>query len=83
MDRMNAASRKGLFESNDEEAYSRLIQKLYAQSKAQLESNASYRQQSKEKIRKIIQDYYAPLDYKVEITFTNELRSKVVDEARQ
>ncbi|MGC4233734.1 MAG: DUF4230 domain-containing protein [Niabella sp.] len=83
MDRMNAASRKGLFESNDEEAYSRLIQKLYAQSKAQLESNTNYRQQSKEKIRKIIQDYYAPLDYKVEITFTNELRSKVVEEVRQ
>lgn len=83
MDRMNAASRKGLFESNDEEAYGRLVRKLYTQSKAQLESNTNYRQQSKEKIRKIIQDYYAPLNYKVEITFTNELRSKVMEEQRQ
>lgn len=83
MDRMNAASRKGLFESNNEEAYNRLIQKLYTQSKAQLESNTTYRQRSKEKIRKIIQDYYTPLDYKVEITFTNELKSKVVEEKRQ
>jgi len=83
VDRMNAASRKGLLESNDEEAYNRLMQKLYTQSKAQLESNTNYRQKSKEKVRKIIQDYYAPLNYKVEITFTNEIRSKVVEEGRQ
>ncbi|GAB3421071.1 DUF4230 domain-containing protein [Niabella aquatica] len=83
MDRINGVSRKGLFETNDEQAYSRLIQKLYAQSKAQLEGNTSYRQRSKEKIRKIIQDYYAPLNYKVEITFTNELKSKVIETDRQ
>ncbi|MCH5686482.1 hypothetical protein LWM68_20815 [Niabella sp. W65] len=74
---------KRLFEGSDEEAYNKLIQKLYTQSKAQLEGNAGYREQSKEKIRKIIKDYYAPLNFEVEVSFSNELRSKVTEEARQ
>lgn len=83
MDRSNTGSKKGLFEGSDEEAYNKLIQKLYTQSKAQLVGNASYREQSKEKIRKIIKDYYAPLNFEVEVTFSNELRNKVTEETRQ
>lgn len=83
LDRTNAASKKGLLEGNDEEAYNKLIQKLYTQSKAQLEGNAGYQEQSKEKIRKIIKDYYAPLNFEVEVSFSNELKSKVTEEVRQ
>jgi hypothetical protein len=83
LDKANAASRKGWLESDNEDAYNKLMQKLYTQSKAQLEKNASYQQQSKEKIRKIIQDYYAPLNFKVEVTFVNDLKSRVIDESRQ
>lgn len=83
LDRTNAASKKGWLEGNDEAAYNRLIQKLYTQSKAQLEGSTAYEAQSKEKIRKIIRDYYAPLNFEVEITFSNEIRSKVTEPARQ
>ncbi|MCH5598693.1 DUF4230 domain-containing protein [Niabella ginsengisoli] len=83
LNRSSAASRKGFFETSDEEAYNKLMQKLYTQSKAQLEANTGYQQQSKEKIRKIIQDYYAPLNFNVEVTFVSDLKSRVVDEQRQ
>ena len=83
LDKANAASRKGWLESDNEDAYNKLMQKLYTQSKAQLEKNTGYQQQSKEKIRKIIQDYYAPLNFKVEVTFVNDLKSRVIDESRQ
>lgn len=83
MDKMSSATRKGLFENSNEEAYSRIVQKLFAQSKAQLENNTSYQQQSQQKIRKIIENYYAPLNFNVEVQFKNELRSRVVEPQRQ
>lgn len=80
LDQSSTISKKGLFETNDEEAYNRLIQKLYTQSRAQLENNEVYKQQSKQKIKKIIEDYYAPLNFKVEVTFSDEMKSKVVQQ---
>ena len=83
LDKANAASRKGLFESDNEEAYDKLMKKLYTQSKAKLEQSTGYQQQSKDKIRKIIQDYYAPLNFNVEVTFADDLKSRVVEEKTQ
>ncbi len=80
MDQSLAVSKKGLLETADEETYNRLMQKLYAQSRTQLENNETYRRQSKQKIKKIIEDYYAPLQYKVHITFKDEIKSKVLEQ---
>lgn len=83
LDKANAVSRKGLFESDNEEAYNKVMQKLYAQTREQLEKNTTFREQSKEKIRKIINDYYAPLNMKVHISFSDEIKSKVLEQTPQ
>lgn len=79
LDKANAISRKGIFETSDEERYNKVMQKLYTQSRVQLENNNNYKEQAKEKIRSIIYDYYAPLNIKVEVSFNSELNSKVLD----
>ncbi len=79
LDRTNTILKQGLFQSIDDQTYDRIIQKLYSQSKAQLENNEAYKQQSREKIKSIIADYYLPLQYTVEVTFDDELKSKVLD----
>ena len=83
LDKANTASRKGLLEGENEEAHNKLIRKLYVQSRAQLEANTGYREQSKEKIRKIIADYYTPLNFQVEVRFSDELKSRVVEAQQQ
>lgn len=80
LDKVNAMTRKGLFETGNEEAYNKAVQKLYSQSRSQLENSPGYKQQAREKIRSIIESYYAPMNLKVEVRFTNELKSKVTDE---
>lgn len=79
LDKADAMSRKGLLETSNEESYNKIMQKLYAQSKAQLEKNDTYKQQSKDKIRKLLQSYYAPMNMKVDISFSDEIKSKVID----
>lgn len=79
LDKADAMVRKGLLEDSNEEAYSNVMKKLYTQSKSQLDNNNTYKEQSKEKIRKVIEDYYAPLNLKVEVSFSNELKSKVTE----
>ena len=79
LDKAKTVSKKGILESIDEQTYDRVIQKLYSQSKTQLENNQIYKDQSKEKIKNIIEGYYAPLGYKVDIVFVDELKSKVLD----
>ncbi|MFT4092517.1 MAG: DUF4230 domain-containing protein [Niabella sp.] len=83
LDKSDAISREGLLETNDLNGYNRIMQKLYAQSKGQLDNNQAYKQQSKEKIRKIIEDYYSPMGFKVDVTFNNDLKSKVIETPRQ
>lgn len=83
LDKVDAVSRKGLLESTNEEMYNRLMQKLYVQSKAQLENVNNYKESAKEKIRKIITAYYEPLTLKVEVSFTNDLKSKVKEKTLQ
>ncbi|MFV0605531.1 MAG: DUF4230 domain-containing protein [Niabella sp.] len=78
MDKADATIRKGFFETADESHFNKVEKKLYSQSRAQLEKNNSYLQQSKDKIKQIITSYYAPMDMKVDIKFTDELKSKIV-----
>lgn len=78
LDKADAMSRKGFFESGSDENYNSVEKKLYSQSRAQLEKNSNYVQQSKDKIRKIIESYYAPMNYKVDLVFSDEVKSRVL-----
>lgn len=79
LDKTDAMTRKGLFESGNDENYNRVTKKLYSQSRSQLENNNAYIQQTKDKIRRIIESYYAPMNMKVDITFSDEMKSKIVN----
>lgn len=83
LDKADASVKKGLLEDGNEEAYNKVMKKLYLQSKTQLENNNAYKQQSREKIKKVIEDYYAPLNLKVDIKFSSELKSKVIEQPLQ
>ncbi|ANH81831.1 hypothetical protein A8C56_13335 [Niabella ginsenosidivorans] len=80
MDRADAMTRRGMLESPDETYYATVQKKLYAESRKQMEGNPVYMQQSKDKIRKILEQYYAPMNFKVEVLFKDELKSRVVDQ---
>jgi hypothetical protein len=71
VDRMETSNRKGWLLFQDDETYTEVQKKLYQTSRAQLESNAVYLQQSKDKIRKIITQYYQPFlsDHELEVVF--------------
>ncbi len=71
MDSAQGMTKKGLLLTASEEEYSKVQTKLYAESKGKMQANANYIHQTKEKINEIIRDYYAPLNYKVEIVYKN------------
>jgi hypothetical protein len=73
VDKMETSNRKGLFLFQDDETYTDVQKKLYQSSREQLENNKLYVNQSRDKITKIIQQYYAPFlpDHQLEITFVN------------
>lgn len=60
VDKMETANRKGMFLAADDETYTDVQKKLYQESRGQLEGNVLYRNQSKEKIVKILRAYYKP-----------------------
>lgn len=60
VDRMETANKKGVLLWSDDETYTDVQKKLYKESRGQLEGNVLYRNQSKEKIVKILKDYYKP-----------------------
>lgn len=77
MDEADAVTRKGLLDNSNDDNYNKIQKKLYTQSRQQLENNQAYIQQSKNKIVQIIQSYYAPMNFKVDVVFKDELKSKV------
>ena len=83
MDKADAISKKGILETSNKEAYNTVMHKLYTQSREQMASNTTYMEQSKEKIRSIIADYYQPMNFEVDIKFSSELKSKVLEPERQ
>lgn len=80
MDRADAMMRRGMLESPDEDYYASVEKQLYTSSRKQMEANTTYTDQSKNKIRKILEQYYAPMQFKVIVTFKDELKSKVIDQ---
>jgi len=72
LSQMETANKKGWFVSENDETYTDVQKKLYETSREQLKENNIYLEQSKEKIRQIIGNYYKPLGYEVEVKFGNE-----------
>lgn len=77
LDRLDAMTRNGLLETSNENQYAAIQKKLYTASKNQMEQQLGYQQQAKDKIRKILENYYAPMHFKVEVTFKDEIKSRV------
>lgn len=78
MDGLNIFSRTGILQSIDEQGFIRLEQKLYAQSRAQLEKNDTYKNIAKEKVQKVLDAYYAPMNLRVTLVFDDAKANKVV-----
>ncbi|SEM08816.1 Protein of unknown function [Chitinophaga rupis] len=74
LDKMETANRKGWLLFQDDETYTDVQKKLYETSRAQLAGNTIYLQQSKDKIKKIITQYYQPFlqDHELEVVFDGE-----------
>jgi hypothetical protein len=72
LDQMETANSKGWFMFSDDETYTDVQKKLYTTSRQQVEQNTVYREQSKDKIRKIIAQYYAPFNLIVKVKFGDE-----------
>jgi len=79
VDKMETSNRKGWLQFQDDETYTEVQKKLYQTSRAQLENNPMHLQQSREKIQKIIAQYYQPFlqDHTLEVKFGNEETAKV------
>lgn len=71
VDRMETANKKGVLLFSDDETYTDVQKKLYVESRQQMVGNKLYVNQSKEKIIRIIKEYYKPFlkDHELEITF--------------
>ncbi|RAJ05099.1 uncharacterized protein DUF4230 [Chitinophaga skermanii] len=72
LNQMETGNSKGWLMFSDDETYTSVQKSLYESSRQQLQDNNLYIDQSKEKIRKIITQYYAPLNLKVEVKFAGE-----------
>lgn len=72
LDQMETANKKGWFMFSDDETYTDVQKKLYTTSRQEIEQNTAYREQSKEKIRKIIAQYYAPFNLTIKVKFGDE-----------
>jgi hypothetical protein len=77
MDRMETSNRKGWLLSQDDETYTDVQKSLYKTSRAQLENNPVYIQQSKDKIKKVMEQYYAPFlkDHTLEIEYEGDTKA--------
>ncbi|MCF3108953.1 DUF4230 domain-containing protein [Niabella sp. CC-SYL272] len=77
LDRADAMTRRGLLVNPGDASYSTVEKKLYTDTRKQMETYTLYIEQAKEKIRKVLEQYYAPMQYKVSIVFKDEIKSKV------
>ena len=81
IDKMETSNRKGWFLFQDDETYTDVQKSLYRTSRQQLENNPTYIQQSKDRIRKVMEQYYAPFlkDHTLEIRYVGESKAPVLD----
>ena len=69
LDRLETTSKKGLLIMEDDAYFNQFQKKLYSDTRQQLEKNAGYLQQSKQRIESILAAYYKPLGLKVQCRF--------------
>jgi hypothetical protein len=81
VDRMETSNKKGWLTFQDDETYTDVQKSLYRTSRAQLENNAIYIAQSKEKIKKVMEQYYAPFlqDHTLEIQYEGETKAPALN----
>ena len=72
MNKVSFAANRGWLQPENTEHFSNLEQKLYEQSRKQLENNITYSNQAKDKIVKTLQAYYKPTGYTLEVYFADE-----------
>ncbi len=80
IDKADASIRKGWLLQASEAQYNEIQKRLYHQSRTQMEQNIAYKEQCIAKIRAILNDYYRPLQYKVELRFVS--RTQLQHQAR-
>ncbi len=69
LDRMETGNRKGWLQFSNDDTYTAYQKKIYADTREQLVKNQTYTTQSKEKITKIISEYYQPLNMQVKVQY--------------
>lgn len=72
LDQMETASRKGWLMFANDETYTDAQKKMYTVSRQQMVEKSIYSEQSKDKIRKVMAQYYAPFKRTVKVKFGNE-----------
>ncbi|MFY8126835.1 MAG: DUF4230 domain-containing protein [Chitinophagaceae bacterium] len=71
LDKLSTMNQTGIFRSTSLDNFATAQKQLYDEVQNSLQNNAAYIQQSQEGVRKIIQQYYQPLGYTVNINFKN------------
>lgn len=81
VDKMETSNKKGLFLFQDDETYTEVQKALYKTSRGQLENNPTYIQQSKDKIQKLMEQYYAPFmkDHTLEIEYSDDTKAPALN----
>lgn len=77
LDRMETSNKTGWLLSPSDDRYTEIQKKLYAQSRAQLETNALYLNDSRQRICTILEQYFRTLNLKSVCIF--DLPSPVID----
>jgi hypothetical protein len=72
LDQADTKVKKGILTSGDEITFNRIQQKLYSQSRAQLENNQALINHSRSRITRILEAWYAPGNLRVKILFSEK-----------
>lgn len=76
LDRMETSNRKGWLLSPSDDRYTEIEKKLYRESRAQMETNTMYLHDSRERISKLLSEYFSSLGLKSVCIF--DMPSKVI-----
>lgn len=83
LNKLNKNIKSGVFATINNDDYLKVQTDLYEKTKQILLNESSYLEKAKEKINKIVSEYYAPLSSKVDIIFKDEIQSNVVEKEIQ
>jgi hypothetical protein len=76
LDRMETGNRKGWLQFSNDDTYIAYQKKIYSDTKEQLTKDPTYHNQAKDKLNKIITEYYAPLNMKVTVQYQQQQLNK-------